>query len=231
MPKKNIVGKVVAITGGSRGIGFSDAKAFLREGAKVAICSLHKNNLSKAEKELKGRGEFFAMIADVRNHLEMEKFVEAAVKKFGRIDVMINNAGIAWEGYFHDEAVKSINDIVDTNVKGVLFGTKAALKYMLKQKSGVIINMSSQAGEYGIAEFSTYSATKFAVRGFSESMSDELRKFGIKVYAVCPGAVDTDLQLEVTGRRDGIPPERVSELIVRLAEKLPDSNKCFEPQQ
>lgn len=192
------------------------------------MCAIGQKDVEKAEKELEKFGEIFAEVADVSNDQEVKKFIDEVFSRYGKIDVLINNAGIIWGGDFSKQSYSSISNLIDTNLKGVLFMTRAVINLMLSRKSGVIINMSSEAGEYGIEGMVTYCATKFGVRGFSEALNEEVSGRGIRVYSICPGAVDTDLQFEFSGERGGIPPERIAELVVKIAATLPKSKKCFE---
>lgn len=200
----------------------------MEHGAKVVMCAIGQKDVEKAKKELEKYGEIFAKVADVRDDKEVKKFVNEVLSLYGKIDVLINNAGIIWGGDFSKQSYSSISNLIDSNLKGVLFVTRAVINHMLSRKSGVIINMSSEAGEYGIEGMVTYCATKFGVRGFSEALDEEVSGRGIRVYSICPGAVDTDLQFEFSGKRGGIPPERVAELIVKIAATFPKSKKCFE---
>jgi NADP-dependent 3-hydroxy acid dehydrogenase YdfG len=228
--KNNLKDKVVLITGASKGIGFADAKLFLKQGAKVAFCGLLKNEVEKAKKELEKYGEVFAKTVDVRKEKEIQRFAKEVTSHYGRVDILVNNAGILpRRGDFSKNIFSLINDTVDTNLKGVLFMTRAVLGRMLAGKSGVIINMSSEAGLEGYGEMVVYCATKFGIRGFSEALNEELSDKGIKVYVICPGAVKTDMNSKFTGEKAiGIPPEEVAELIVKIAATLPESKKCFE---
>jgi 3-oxoacyl-[acyl-carrier protein] reductase len=228
--KISLKGNVVVITGGAKGIGFEDAKLFLKQGAKVAICDLLKKELGNSIKKLKKYGEIFGKVVDVRREKEIEKFVEEVISHYGTIDVLINNAGILpRRGDFSEHSHSTIHNVVDINLKGVLFTTKAVVDHMISRKSGVIINMSSLAGIEGYAGMVIYCATKFGIRGFSEALSDEVSEKGIKVYSVCPGAVKTGLNAKFTGEPAvGILPEEVAELIVKIASTLPQSRNCFE---
>lgn len=209
--------KVVLITGGSRGIGFATAKAFLEEGAKVAFFSKNPQNVEKAKNELSQLGEVLALRTDVRNFGEVKTFVDKVIKKFGRIDVLDNNAGIAWSGDFANQEVEETDRAIDTNIKGVLYTTHAVLPQMIKQGSGTIINISSGAGLHGIQGLATYSASKFAVIGFTAALAKEVKDLGIKVFAVCPGRVATDMQVDISGAKIGMSPERVAGKILKLA--------------
>ena len=222
-------GQVAVITGGSRGIGLATARLFLDRGAKVAICARNPENLQAAEKKLGRAGEIEAVLADVRDISQIQNFIDRAHERFGRIDVLVNNAGRVTSGQFADQPLESIDEIIDVNLKGVLYSTRAVLPVMLAQQSGVIVSVSSGAGLAGFAGLVTYCASKFGVTGFTESLSREVLIHGIRVYAVCPGRVATEMQQEYSGRRQGMPPERVADKILRLAGRKPpvDPGKCL----
>jgi 3-oxoacyl-[acyl-carrier protein] reductase len=226
--KNDLNDKVALITGAAKGIGFVTAELFLRHGAKVAFCDLHRVDILKAQKRLERFGEVFAEPADVRKETGIKRFSGEVIKRFKRVDILVNNAGILpRRASFRDHTFSHINNTVDTNLKGTLFMTRALLGPMLKTRSGVIINLSSEAGLKGYSDMAIYCATKFGIRGFSEALDEELRDKGIKVYVVCPGAVKTGLNSGFTGEKPiGMPPERVAELIVRIALTLPDE-RCF----
>ncbi len=230
MQKKSLKDKITVITGGSKGIGFEDAKLFLEEGAKVAFCAVNKREVESARKKLAKFGKVFAKTADVRNEKEIEKFIKETILHFGKIDILVNNAGILPpRGDFSEQTLSVINNVVDTNLKGVLYMTRAVINHMIGRKSGVIINMSSEAGLDGYAEMAVYCATKFGIRGFSEALDEELSGLGIKVYSVCPGAVKTDMNAKFTGEKAiGILPEDVAKFIVKIAATLPKSKTCFK---
>jgi len=227
---KSLENKVVVITGGAKGIGFADAKLFLQRGAKVAICDLWEKELISAKKTLKKYGEVFARAADIRKEKAVVKFVKEVIAHYGRLDVLINNAGILpSRADFSEQSPSVIDDVIDTNLKGILYMTRAVINHMINKKSGIIINMSSVAGIEGYAEMAVYCATKFGIRGFSEALDEEVSGQGIKVYSICPGPVKTDLNAGFTGRpAEGIPPEEVAELIVKIVATLPASKTCFE---
>lgn len=228
--KTHLKDKVVLITGASKGIGFADAKLFLKQSAKVAFCGLLKNEVEIAKKELEKHGEVFAKTVDVRNEKEVRKFQKEVLSHYGRVDILVNNAGILpRRGNFSKNKFSQISDSIDTNLKGTLFMTRAVLGCMLAEKSGVIINMSSAAGLVGYSEMAIYCATKFGIRGFSEALNEELSDKGIKIYVICPGAVKTDLNAKFTGEKAiGISPEEVAELVVNIAATRPESKMCFE---
>lgn len=221
MESKEFTDRTVLITGGSRGIGFATARAFLEQGAKVAICAQDRARLKRAGERLRPFGDLFAYAADIKEPTQVHEFVSRTVRRFSRIDVLVNNAGRAWSGDFAEQEPRSIADDIDVNVKGVLFTTRVVLPHMLERGSGVIVNISSGAGKTGFPGLATYCATKFAVIGFTESLAQEVIGTGIRVYAVCPGRVATDMQEAVSGKRIGIPPETVAARIVQLAGDRP----------
>jgi 3-oxoacyl-[acyl-carrier protein] reductase len=231
-PKREIhdfSGQVIIITGGSRGIGFVTARAFLEKGARVAICARNRERLAAAQSQLSQIGEVEADGADMRDLGQIQRFVEQAQKRFGRIDVLVNNAGLAYSGAFSNQSCESIADIIDVNVKGVLYMTRAVLPLLLKQQAGTIINVSSGAGLTGFAELVTYCASKFGVVGFTESLDQEVRGQGVRVFGICPGRVATDMQEEVSGQRIGMAPEKVADNILQLAGQHPPvgTGKCL----
>lgn len=143
--------QAVLITGGTRGIGYATAQAFLEQGAHVAICGTSPENLETAAHAL----EVLAVRADVRDPQQVRSFVQQARERFGRIDALVNNAGVAWSGDFADEAYESIARQIDVNVKGVLYTARAVLPYLLEQGAGVIINIASGAGLTAFAGITT----------------------------------------------------------------------------
>jgi len=219
--KNEFSGKVALITGASRGIGFATAKAFLEQGAKVAICALDNKRLENAEKELSALGEVFALPTNVGIHCQVNEFVEKSTQHFGRIDILINNAGRLAMGEFAKEDIANIDEVIDTNVKGVLYVTHAVLPHMIAQKSGVIINISSGAGLSGMKELATYCTSKFAGVGFTESLAREVEAHNIRVYAICPGRVTPGMQPEKFGVMKGMPVEQVVEAVLKLAGPKP----------
>ena len=188
--------KTVLITGGSRGIGAETAKRFAENGYNVAI------NYNKSEKPAQnlcdeirtagGVAEIFK--ADVSDAVQTEKMVESAVAIFGGIDVLVNNAGIALnQGLFTDFSDSDARKIFDTNVFGMMNCTRAVVPYMVRQKSGKIINVSSIWGVCGGSCEVIYSSAKAAVIGFTKALAKELAPSGINVNCVAPGMIDTDM--------------------------------------
>jgi 3-oxoacyl-[acyl-carrier protein] reductase len=228
--QKTFAGCVVLVTGGSRGIGFATAQAFLQQGARVAICGRDAARLAAAEKALTAWGTVSAAVADVGDHNQVGDLVGSTRRQLGEIDVLVNNAGRLWSGPFAGQPPETIDEVLDSNVKGVMIMTRAILPGMLTRGSGVIVNVASGAGLTGFAELAVYCGSKFAVVGFTAALAEELHGSGVRAYAVCPGAVDTDMQREYSGRRMGIPAGRVAEKILALAGPRPPARpgRCLE---
>jgi NAD(P)-dependent dehydrogenase (short-subunit alcohol dehydrogenase family) len=191
---RNLTGQVAAITGAARGIGRATAEAFVRQGMKVAIGDLDVAEAQRTAEQL-GAGTI-ALELNVTDGASIERFLEEAEQRLGPVDVVVNNAGIMQLGRFWEEDDATTRRMVDINLHGVLFGTKAALRRMLPRGRGAIVNIASQAGLYGAPGGATYSATKHGVVGLTEAIRGELRldgHDGIQMTYVCPVVVNTEL--------------------------------------
>ncbi len=210
---KSVAGKVVAITGGARGIGKATATALVRRGARVALGDLDLELAEKTAAELGGNAVAFEL--DVTDRSSFESFLDAAEKELGPVDVLINNAGIMPVGPFEKESDDTARLMIDINLHGVIYGCKLALDRMLPRGEGHIVNIASQAGKAGIPGGATYSATKHAVVGLSEAIRLESRDRGIEVSCVMPAVVDTELGSGLTDTRGvkKLEPEEVADAI------------------
>jgi NAD(P)-dependent dehydrogenase (short-subunit alcohol dehydrogenase family) len=189
--RRSLSGKVVAITGGARGIGKATATALVRKGARVAIGDV---DLSLAEETAAGLGGgTIALPLDVTDRASFESFLAETERQLGPVDAVINNAGIMPVTPFVDEKPDSVRRQVDINLHGVIIGTQLAIERLRPRGSGYIINIASQAGKAGIPGIATYSATKHAVVGLSEAVRAELRGSGVEVLCVMPTVVNTEL--------------------------------------
>jgi 3-oxoacyl-[acyl-carrier protein] reductase len=193
-------GKVAIITGGAAGIGKATAQVFAREGAKVVICDVSKE-LGKTVAESLGPEAQFNKV-DVCNRKEVQEWVEGVIAKYGRIDILVNNAGITRDAQFikmkDGELVKQMSEeafdgVISVNLKGVFNCTQAVTPFMVKQGGGVVLNASSVVGLYGNFGQTNYVATKAGVLGMTKVWARELGKFGIRVNAVCPGFIMTEM--------------------------------------
>jgi dehydrogenase/reductase SDR family member 7B len=186
--------KVVIITGGSSGIGSACAEVFGKAGAKIVISGRNEENLIKEEEDLKSKGiDVLTVVADVSIEKDNEKLMSEALQKFGKIDVLINNAGISMRALFEDVDVSVLKKVMDINFYGTVFATKYALPHIIKSK-GSIVGISSIAGYRGLPGRTGYSASKFAMQGFLESLRTELLKKGVHVLVACPGFTSTNIR-------------------------------------
>jgi NAD(P)-dependent dehydrogenase (short-subunit alcohol dehydrogenase family) len=190
--KESQMSKVWFITGAGSGIGAATARAALTAGDKVVATG---RNIEKVKKVLSATAsENLAFVQlDVTNESEAKAAAAQAVKAFGRIDVLLNNAGYSLLGNFEELTTAEIDGLIATNLYGVIHVMRAVLPVMRKQRSGRIINISSLAGVIGFKHCSAYSAAKFAVEGLSQAVAQEVEQFGIKITAVAPGFFRTDL--------------------------------------
>lgn len=195
----NIAGKVVVITGASSGLGEATARLLSSQGASVVLGARRVDRLKSLADELTQKGgKALAVATDVTNSDQVKSLVEASVQKFGRIDVMINNAGLMPLSLLERFKIDDWNRMIDVNIKGVLYGIAAALPHMKKQKSGHIINVSSVAGHEVRPGSVVYSATKHAVRVISEGLRQEVKPYNIRTTVISPGAVATELPNSIT---------------------------------
>jgi NAD(P)-dependent dehydrogenase (short-subunit alcohol dehydrogenase family) len=189
--RRSLNGKVVAITGGARGIGKATATALVRKGCRVAIGDL---DLGLAEETAAGLGGgTIALALDVTDRTSFEAFLTETERQLGPVDAVINNAGIMPVTPFVDEGQDSVRRQIDINLVGVITGTQLAIAHLKPRGSGYIVNIASQAGKAGIPGIATYSATKHAVVGLSEAVRAELRGSGVEILCVMPTVVNTEL--------------------------------------
>jgi NADP-dependent 3-hydroxy acid dehydrogenase YdfG len=216
---RSLHGKVVAITGGARGIGKATAAALARKGAKVAIGDLDRELAEQTAQEL--GGDTLALDVDVTDRDSFEGFLDQVEERLGSLDVLINNAGIMPVGPFVEESDRTTRMMVDVNVHGVLYGMKLALPRMQRRGSGHVVNLASQAGKAGLPGGATYCGTKHFVVGVSEAVRAELRDTEIEISCVMPAVVNTELGsgLPQTRAIKKIEPEDVADAIVAALER------------
>ena len=185
--------KTVVITGGSGAIGSACARKFYDRGYNVAIGYLNGKDAADALSEEFLPERFMAVRADIADADGARALVEAAYERFGGVDVLVNNAGVALSGLFQDVTEEELQRITEVNVNGAFFASQSAVKIMLKNKSGSIVNVSSMWGEVGSSTEVAYSMTKAALIGFTKSLAKELGPSGIRVNCVSPGLIDTPM--------------------------------------
>ncbi|WP_141540989.1 3-ketoacyl-ACP reductase [Bacillus wiedmannii] len=212
-------GKNALITGAGRGIGRAVAIALAKEGVNVGLLARSEENLKAVAKEVEAEGVKVVIApADVSSYEEVTTAIETLKNGLGSIDILINNAGISKFGKFLELDVADWEKIIQVNLMGVYYATRAALPSMIEQQSGDIINISSTAGQKGAPVTSAYSASKFGVLGLTESLAMEVRKHNIRVTALTPSTVATDMAVDL-GLTDGNPDkvmqaEDIAEFIV-----------------
>ena len=191
---KNLHGKVALITGGTKGIGYGIAEALLKQGINVAITSRNKKSAEEAAKKLNGSGNdsvhAIGLEADVRDYASQQQAVEATIKEFGKIDVVVANAGLGHFGSIEDITVDQWNEVIETNLTGAFYSLKAAVA-ALKDTKGYYITISSLAGTNFFEGGTAYNASKFGVTGFTQAAMLDLRKHEVKVSTIMPGSVST----------------------------------------
>jgi 3-oxoacyl-[acyl-carrier protein] reductase len=222
--------RVALITGGSKGLGAGLVDAFLRAGYRVETCARSETDAVRAwDSDPKNKDRFHFTPADLSDPVAAEGLVKDAAARWGRIDVLVNNAGIAREGVIALFANDPLDEVVDLNLKGTIYVTRAASRVMLARRSGAIVNISSVVGRSGYRGLSVYSATKAALEGLTRSLARELGSRDITVNGVAPGYLRTEMsrgleaqQLEQIARRTPLgrlgDPDDVARAVLFLAD-------------
>lgn len=219
---KMLEGKVAVVTGGTRGIGLAIVKAFLAEGASVALFGSRAETVEKALQALKAENADYPVIGlapDLGDYAQVEKAMNEVKTHFGRIDILANNAGVSAREPIYDLDSAAFDKVVQLNVNSVYYCTKAVAPIMKAQGGGSIVNTSSMVSLYGQSSGCSYPTSKFAVNGLTKSLARELGKDNIRVNAVLPGVTRTDMVA-------ALPPEMVS----RIAATIP-LGRVGEPEE
>ncbi|MFQ5542824.1 MAG: SDR family oxidoreductase [Nitrospiria bacterium] len=215
----HLQGQVALITGGSSGIGFSIASCLASEGMTVAITARNEKRLEEAAERLRrtcGK-KIIAKPCDVSKSTEVDAFVREVIKTTGRIDLLVNNAGIFKHGLISDMSEAEWEQIQSINLKGAFLFTKAVLSIMKEQRAGYVVNISSVAGKNGFGGASAYCASKFGMIALTESLLEESIDDNIRSTAICPGYVDTPMVASVDlPKKAMIPPEDIAKLVLSL---------------
>jgi short-subunit dehydrogenase len=218
--------QVVLITGASAGIGRCLAVDFARRGAAVIGCGRSQERLQETLKEMRGFNQnSTVVVCDVADREQVPAMVGQALSDFGKVDILINNAGIGMRRPFVETSLDTIEEIIRTNYLGMVYCTHALLPSMIRRGSGHIVNISSGSGHIGTLNMAAYCGSKFAMNGFSESLYHELRPLGVHVSVVSPGPVRTEFNrsfADVPPRSPpllAIGPEAVAEAVIRAIER------------
>ncbi|MDY6065044.1 MAG: SDR family NAD(P)-dependent oxidoreductase [Finegoldia sp.] len=204
--------KVAIITGSTRGIGNAIAREFLKNGAKVVICGSRKESADKAVDKLKAEfpdSDIIGKYPNLGDSQELSDLVNEVVGEFGRLDIMVNNAGVSDDKSTLSVSSEDFDKVINLNINAVFYGCQAAAKVMKEQGGGCIINTSSMVSKNGQPSGVSYPASKFAVNGLTISLARELGPLGIRVNAVAPGIINTDLMQQV-------PKEKIQPLIGQI---------------
>ncbi len=221
---QSIEDKVVLITGGSKGIGFGIAEALVSKQARVAITSRSKKAAEDAAAKLNrlGKGEAIGIQSDVSDVQAQQQAVQEVLAKWGRLDVLVANAGVGHFGSIETLSIEQWKETIDTNLTGVFYSVKAAVP-ALRESRGYIITIASLAGTNFFEGGTAYNASKFGLVGFTQAAMLDLRKYGIKVATIMPGSVATEFNDHVPTEKDAwkIQPEDIGQLVVDLLQMNP----------
>jgi NADP-dependent 3-hydroxy acid dehydrogenase YdfG len=225
-----LTGKVAVITGASAGIGQECARSLAGEGAQLVLTARRQERLEELAAEVGALGIQAVIVAgDARQEDTARRTVEAAVNSFGRLDILINNAGVGNYKELVETSADEYDDLMDTNMRSTFLFTRHAVPVMLEQGVGTILMLSSMAGIYGFAGEAVYCATKFAQVGFAQALDKELRTRGIKVGVICPGGVKTEFALgrgrseEGVAQSDMLEPKDVASAVLLACTQSPGS--------
>lgn len=194
-----LTGKTAVVTGASSGIGAAIAEHLAGEGANVVLAARRKDKLAAVESKISGGA--LSVVTDMTKQSDVDNLAERATKEFGQIDIYVNNAGAMLGSRIQDGQTEKWDQMIDTNIKGVLYGINSALPGMLERSTGHIVNVASISGQEVNKVSAVYSATKFAVRALSMSMEKELARTGVRVTNISPGQVDTAIDSKPSDRK------------------------------
>lgn len=218
---KDLKNKVAYITGGSKGIGFGIAESMLAQGMKVAISSRSQDSANEAKKRLGDHDTILAIASDVRNHDSETQAIAQIIDHFGRVDVIIANAGVGHFAPIQDMTLDQWNEVIDINLSGVFHTVKASIPHL--EKNSYIITIASLAGTNFFPTGAAYNASKFGLVGFTQAVMLDLRHQGINVSTIMPGSVSTYFNNRIPSEADSwkIQPEDIGELVIDLLKMNP----------
>ncbi|HTU36276.1 MAG TPA: SDR family NAD(P)-dependent oxidoreductase [Candidatus Acidoferrum sp.] len=219
-------GKTTLVTGASRGIGLAIARRLGQMGANVSVCARDAERLERAVRQLKQEGiSTLGVHADVTRAADVELLTQKTQTSLGPIEILVNNAGTGYFGPVQDASEANWDGVLDTNLKGVFLTTKAVAAGMIERRNGHIINIASLAGKNAFAGGSVYCASKWGLLGFTYCAAEDLRAYGIRVSAICPGSVATEFGSPHSGKNVDkmLRPEDVAHAVEMLVTQSPQS--------
>lgn len=216
---------VAIVTGASRGIGRAIALALSREKVAIALAARNLAGLAAVENEIReGGGQAFAVPTDVTDEGRVREMAEETARRFGPVDLLVNNAGVVARGSVVESSASDWDRVLDVNLKGAFLCTRAVLPGMIARRRGRIVNVSSISGRLGTPLLSAYCASKWGLLGFGKAVAEEVKEHGIQVFSVCPGSVNTEmLQKGLPGAAPQMEAEDVAAVVLYLATKAPDA--------
>ncbi|WP_394137192.1 SDR family oxidoreductase [Cytobacillus oceanisediminis] len=214
-------GQVAIVTGASRGIGKEIAIKLAEQGMKLAVIG-SSEDIHKSAVDIKGKGfaDVLPIQADISNEAQVKEAVERTLQEYKQIDLLVNNAGVGFFKQVDETTLEEWKKVFEVNVQGVFLGSKSVLPHMKERKSGTIITISSDVARYTIPNGSAYTATKYAVQGFSGSLAQEVREYGIRVGTINPGMVDTYFAESEQGleeKKDWLKVEDIANAVIYMA--------------
>lgn len=216
----DLTGRTAVVTGGSKGIGYAIAEALARAGAHVVICARSADEVEQAAGELDraGPGTVRGQSCDVRDETAVKRLIDSAAAERGRLDVLVNNAGVGRFGPMDELSTEDWLTVIETNLNGAFYASRAAIPHMKRAGSGWIINIGSLAGKNPFEGGAAYNASKFGLLGFSEAMMLDVRQMGIRVSCIMPGSVSTHFNRNAPSEADAwkIQPEDIADIVMGL---------------
>ena len=216
----DLTGRAAVVTGGSKGIGYAIAESLAGAGADVVVCARNADELADAVDALDeaGAGRVLGVRCDIRVEGDVRRLVDYAAEELGRLDVLVNNAGVGRFGAVDELTTEDWLTVIETNLNGAFYAAHAAIPHMKRAGSGWIINIGSLAGKNPFAGGAAYNASKFGLLGFSEAMMLDVRHMGIRVSCVMPGSVSTHFNQNTPGDEDAwkIQPEDIARIVMDL---------------
>lgn len=226
-----IRGATVVVTGATSGIGYETARAFAAAGANIVAAGRREERLNELVGAIGAAGgQALAVRTDVAEYAQVEALMERAIARFGRLDIVVNNAGVGLAASFLDTTLDEFRRLMDVNFWGVVHGCRAAAPAMIAQRSGVLINIASILGKRGMPFNSAYSASKFAIVGFSEALRAELAASNVAVSTICPGAVESEIWQSAGNKIGAQIPEFPKYPAAQLAQVIVNDARFPQPE-